>query len=189
MGEGATMTFGQKLAALYERMAYAKKGGFNSHFKYAFVGEAQLKRMLNEAMREVGLNISSVMFDPIGECSGKAAVVRCSMTVTDPESGARVLWQGIGGGSDSSDKAPMKAVAAAWKYAVMCGCALETGDRDAEDGEADDARVRELLERIGECSDLPTLQGLKSEVASFRESPSFGELKAAFKAASARAAA
>jgi hypothetical protein len=195
-GKKQERSFPEKLAALYERMAYVHKAGRNDHFKYKFVGEAQLKRKLNEALRELGLYVAKCEFAVAGEATGKACVARCTMVVRDSNAqpsaqfgwaGCEVLWEGLGGGADSSDKAPMKANAAAWKYAVLSGCMVETGDKEPEaDSAPDDEAVESLLESLATCGNAAELYKLKVDVALFRDSPAFDALKEAYRLAVAR---
>lgn len=120
-------TFYQKLAAAAAQLSYLQKKGHNAHFKYKFVQEAEVKSAVKEALTANGLVLQSVEYIPVGECTGKAAVLRCEVTITDGGKES-ALYEGIGAGADSSDKAPMKACAAALKYALTSGFLIATGD-------------------------------------------------------------
>lgn len=190
------MTFQEKLAALYERFAYAQKSGENAHFRYKFVREADLKRELNRALRELGLGLD--VFVDSFQGDGKACVVKLRLTITNraiPSDAdapyvvsESVVLEGVGGGMDSGDKAPAKAMQAAFKYALLCGLSVETGEDSEADAETDEAAARGLLARIDRAETLGELAALKPEVAQFRESAKFAELVAAYKVATARVA-
>jgi hypothetical protein len=67
-------------------------------------------------------------------------VLKCTVTING--SGGTLLsgepgvvFTGVGAGTDSSDKAPMKACAAALKYALTSGFLIATGDDPEDDGE------------------------------------------------------
>lgn len=132
-----TKTFIERVAAAAAKLAYLQKEGFNKHFKYSFVGEAQVKAAVKAALAEFGLVLKSVDYQPLGEITGRTAVLRCTVVVGDAASinGNCVTYVGIGAGTDSSDKAPMKACAAALKYALTSGFLIPTGDDPENDAE------------------------------------------------------
>ncbi len=135
MTENVSLTFTERLAAAAASLSYLEKKGFNSHFKYKFVSEADVKAAVKTALAEHGLVLQLVRYSPIGECTGKSAVLSCEVriTSTDASSEGEAVYSGIGGGSDSSDKAPMKACAAALKYALTSGFLIPTGDDPEND--------------------------------------------------------
>jgi hypothetical protein len=186
--ESKGMTFQQKLLALYERFAYVQKTGKNEHFRYRFMQESVMKRKLNEACRELGLVIGETKVDPIGECTGKAAVVKFTMVLADaaePAPGATVpcvKLEGIGGGMDTGDKAPMKAVVSAMKYAIANGLMVETGDDPEEDASTDAAAIEAVRARIANAPDRAALEFVKVDLAALKGCDAHEELKAAFKA-------
>jgi hypothetical protein len=141
MSDGAAMvneapeTFESRLARAAAKLNYLQKTGKNTHFKYSFVTEAHVKEKVKEALESVGLVLRSVMYAPIGECSGKAATLLCTVIVVGTDGGMNAAqFQGVGSGTDSSDKAPMKACAAALKYALTSGFLIPTGDDPEDDG-------------------------------------------------------
>lgn len=128
-----TRTFEQRLIAAGEEVSYLEKSGFNKHFKYSFLEEAAVKRAVGAALRKHGLTLESVMYDgDLGVVSGQAAVLRCTVRVS--YEGSTAIFQGVGAGTDSSDKAPMKACAASLKYALTSGFLIATGDDPEDDG-------------------------------------------------------
>lgn len=125
-------TFHQRLSDAGAEVAYLEKGGFNKHFKYSFLQEAEVKRAVGAALRKHGLAIHDVTYAPIGEVTGQSAVLLCTVEIGDGSSFGE--FQGVGAGTDSSDKAPMKACAAALKYALTSGFLIATGDDPEDDG-------------------------------------------------------
>jgi hypothetical protein len=180
-----TMTFQQKLLVLYERFAYVQKTGKNEHFRYRFMQESVMKRKLNEACRELGLIIGATEVTPVGECTGKVAVVKFSMRLENadcPLGLEYVILEGIGGGMDTGDKAPMKAVVSAMKYAIANGLMVETGDDPEADASTDDAAVEAVRARIASAPDRASLEFVKVDLAALKGCDAHDELKAAFKA-------
>lgn len=206
--------FCAKLHQLYAAFAYEHKGGENRALKFNFVQESQLKRKLNAKCRELGLVLQELKCTlvasqviPRGKPEeGKfthLCTAHCSITLmndvaeaVDPNNvaGARVQHvqlEAIGGGSDTSDKAPMKACVAAFKYALLNGLAVETGERESDEGgEAGEApvpaeRFEDLLALLrgvatGGLVSVPQLNQWKARCAVFREHPRFEELRNAF---------
>lgn len=134
MSEVAT-TFGDRVRAVMAACARLEKKGVNSHFHYAFLEEAAVKAAVSDACRANGLYLSNVDYSAVGECTGRAATLKCTVTIAGDSVSDRVVFSGFGSGTDSSDKAPMKACAAALKYALTSGLLISTGD-DPEKDEA-----------------------------------------------------
>lgn len=127
-------TFAQRLSDAGAEVAYLEKGGFNKHFKYSFLQEAEVKRRVGDALRKHGLVIAGITYTPMGEVTGQAAVLSCAVEITDLDFSRSVFFRGVGAGTDSSDKAPMKACAAGLKYALTSGFLIATGDDPEDDG-------------------------------------------------------
>lgn len=129
-------TFRERLRDVAADVSYMEKGGFNAHFKYAFLQEAEVKRAVGAALRRHGLLITHVSYRPLGDPTGQSAVLSCTLTIGEVanDNGEYATFSGVGGGADSSDKAPMKACAAALKYAITSGFLIATGDDPEEDG-------------------------------------------------------
>ena len=173
-------TFQEKLSELYRRFAYQGKGGTNAHYKYRFVQESQLKRVLNQALRDLGLVLKQVHVDYVGD--PKSGTANVQVLIEDPVNKACVNLCGIGGGVDSSDKAPAKAMVAAFKYAFLCGLSVETGEQlDTEaDAESDEAAATELLGLLASASTMSAVIALKPRVGCFQGGPRFTELRQAY---------
>lgn len=179
------LTFREKVLKLYERFAYVQKGGRNAHFKYTFMQESAMKRKFNLACRELGLVVVETTVTPVGVPTGKEAVVKLRLVIEDvhdlEEPG--LILEGIGGGSDSGDKAPMKAVVSAYKYALANGLSVETGDDPEDDPATDEAAGKLLLiAEINESATLNSLEYLKPRVAAMKGTPDFDAVREAFKA-------
>jgi hypothetical protein len=183
-----TAPFGERILELYARVHYMQKGGTNKHFKYKFLQESELKDRLNEAMRDLFIIIGKLEVTPIGVVTPQSAVVSVSLVLMDVNAKDTdtalhgVVLQGIGGGVDSSDKAPMKAVVAAMKYALMNGLAIKTGD-DPEASDSEGAAYEQLRANIEDAATTSALNLLNPDVSRWKDSPrEFGQLKDAFKA-------
>lgn len=196
--EQTELSFGERVHGAMDDLQHIKKNGFNKHFNYPFVQESDVKAAVSKALRAHGLLLTSVEYYALGECSGKAATLRCEAVIQDiEESSNRLVFHGVGAGTDSSDKAPMKACAAALKYALTSGFLIATGDDPEEDGgtagkaskppakpstpEPDAEAVSGLLSAITAAKSPAELNKLKPQIAGYRGSDGYDTLAAAFK--------
>lgn len=198
--EQPKLSFGERLHAAMADLEYLEKKGYNKHFDYHFVQEADVKAAVSKALRAHGLVLSNVEYTPLGECTGKAATLRCEVCISDLARTEFVSYAGVGAGTDSSDKAPMKACAAALKYALTSGFLIATGDDPEEDGgtaakgktgtapskpstpEPDPEAVKDLMKAISGVKSLADLNKLKPKVAALRGTDGYDMLAAGFKA-------
>lgn len=181
-------------------LEYLEKKGYNKHFDYQFVQEADVKAAVSKALRAHGLILSSVEYYSIGECTGKAATLRCETTISDvADHAVCVRFWGVGAGTDSSDKAPMKACAASLKYALTSGFLIATGDDPEEDGgtaskgktgtgkpkpvtpDPDFVAAEVLATLVSSAKSLVELNKLKPKVAALRGTDGYDKLADAFK--------
>lgn len=199
MPEEIKLSFGERLHAAMDDLQYIQKNGHNKHFDYSFVQEADVKAAVSKALRANGLILADVEYHVVGECTGKAATLRCEVQISDMERTEYVSYQGVGAGTDSSDKAPMKACAAALKYALTSGFLIATGDDPEEDGgtaskgktgtskpstntpDPDPKALDDLLKSIKAAVGLTDLNKLKPKVAALRGSDGYDKLADAFK--------
>lgn len=188
-----TMTFGEKLLALYAKVAYLQKGGYNEHFRFSFVQESAVKAAVQSACREVGLVLAEVLAEPIGECLPHKAVIKVTVRITEPLTGGSqpvATMQGIGSATDvkkdgtpAGDKACMKAMAAALKYALTSGLLIATGD-DPEANENTQHGVKDVTpyeQLLRELQTTATPEIWKVDISGYRDDPRFPELMLAYK--------
>lgn len=173
--------FSDTVSELYKRFSYIQKSGTNSHFRYQFVRESDLKATLNRALRELGMRLD---MSTAYTGDAKLGVAKVTLTIRSSDGMNIITLTGIGGGMDSGDKAPQKALQSAFKYALLCGFAIETG----EDSESDYEANRHIDDLLGDIAEAPLAEmtALKVRVAEFKGSPRFGELVAAYKGRAAR---
>lgn len=194
-------TLAERLARVAADVAYVQKKGFNAHFKYKFVSEADVKEKVNAALRAHGLSVTQTHFLLLPGSTFTEAMVRVDLRVEAfglPDSLA--LFSGLGSGSDKGDKAVMKAEAAAIKYAWTTAFQIATGD-DPEADESTDTPVTDaaqkasdlanppvteetMLARINTAPNAAGLASLKLDITAFqaRDKAAFDRLTAAFRA-------
>lgn len=138
------MSIAAKLLTAAEACSYVQKDGNNAFHKYRFASAANILGHVNDALTRAGLAVVETLPEVVSvDGAGKERVVTARMTITvaDTESEERATFRGLGSGMDSGDKAIMKAVTAATKYAWMGAFSISTGD-DPEADEETDARTR-----------------------------------------------
>jgi hypothetical protein len=133
------------MAACAKRIGYGvPKDGHNQHQKYDFTSSANVRLRCGVAMGEERIAVSSALAVLCSEqrmsATGKPqnhVEVLATLTFYDADSGESISVQGLGCGTDSGDKAPMKAVTAAEKYAYISAFTLAMGEDPEQDAEHD----------------------------------------------------
>ena len=126
-----------KLAEVMAEVGYVKKDATNDfhHYRYASA-EAVLKKV-NAALSARGIAVATqaelLQYEQFGK--GVHAVVRLSLSFTDGDE--QLTVQGLGEGSDTGDKAVMKADTAALKYALANAFMISWGDDPEADASTD----------------------------------------------------
>lgn len=134
------MGIAAKLVVAAEACGYVQKDGNNAFHKYRYASAANILGHVNDALTKAGLAVVETSPEVVSDAgSGKDRVVTVRMTITvgDTETAERATFRGLGSGMDAGDKAVMKAVTAATKYAWMGAFSISTGDDPEADEETD----------------------------------------------------
>ena len=134
------MSIGSKLVAVMDACQYVSKDGRNDFQRYDYTTAAGLFAKVNAELVKQGLftqsEVTLLESRDVTTAKGnseKYAVVQTKITVTDSESGESVTFAAPGSGQDVGDKAVMKAVTAATKYAYITGLCIAMGDDPGND--------------------------------------------------------
>lgn len=134
------MSIGSKLIAVMDACQYISKDGRNDFQRYDYTTAAGLFAKVNAELVKQGLftqsEVTLLESRDVTTAKGnseKYAVVQAKITVTDFESGEHVTFSAPGSGQDVGDKAVMKAVTAATKYAYVTGLCIAMGDDPEQD--------------------------------------------------------
>lgn len=198
--ETRPLNFRERLHAAASALRYVQKKGYNAHFKYKFVSEADIKASVKDVLADYGLVLEHVTYDVIGGAEGKslgqACTLRCQVVIACVDGGNdRAVFQGIGSGTDSSDKAPMKACAAALKYALTSGFLIPTGDDPEKDESGPEPETRKesptdlstvefvLTARIRAAASADALAAIKPDVLALqtRDVPAYERVVAKYR--------
>jgi hypothetical protein len=134
-----------KLAAVMSQLKRLKKKGFNQHFKYKFVSDADVLDTLRKLLAEKNIAVFASMtgFEQVdgGKTSSGGQQVKTrahfEFTLACGDSGATVTSSWYAESLDTSDKGLNKAATAALKYWLLKTFLLSTGD-EADDPDAHD---------------------------------------------------
>lgn len=134
------MAIGEKITAVMEACRFMPKDAENTFQHYKYTTAAGMFAKINTELVNQGLftqtKLSLVDFRDAQNAKGgneKHAVVQATITITDPASGEKVEFIGLGSGQDNGDKSIMKANTAALKYAYVGGLCIAMSDDPESD--------------------------------------------------------
>ena len=162
MTETTSRSIARKLAIAAKACGYVQKDGTNNFHRYRFASAANILGHVNDALCDAGLAVVDTLPEIVlNEGAGKERIVTVRMTivVADDESGERATFRGLGSGMDAGDKAVMKAVTAATKYAWLGAFSISTGD-DPESDEETDRRTAKPVPRRADDGTLRIEDGV-----------------------------
>jgi ERF superfamily len=139
------MTLREKLNAIYDKVEFIPKKGYNKLQNYKFMRAADVTNTLRKQLvefkvyAEVNYTLEGAPYTIARASSPNAPMsalnVRCAIVFHDLESTETLTASGIGSGCDTSDKAAYKAMTGALKYALKNAFLVP----DEEDPEADES--------------------------------------------------
>ena len=131
-------TLVKKLAEVMNEVGRIPKAGFNDHFKYKFVREADLVEKLSEllAARNIFITSSTKGIETIelskvtkmGTVAMKMGILRVDYTFHDGDSGETLTQESVGEIDQDGGKGLYKALTGAMKYFLMKNFLIATGD-------------------------------------------------------------
>ena len=113
------------LIAVMDEVGYVQKDARNDHHKYRYASAEAVLTKVRAACARHGVAITGSRSELL-HAEGKLCVVRITQTYSMGAESA--TFQGLGGGSDSQDKGPMKASTAALKYLLSNAFNISWGD-------------------------------------------------------------
>jgi hypothetical protein len=128
--------------------AYTEHDGRNTGMGYRFTSEKQVSERIRNGFRQAHLHVKScevlnVEHGSYANARGKSqqyCTCQVRIFLEDDVGTVHGPYEGIGSGADFGDKAPMKAMTAARKYAISSCCLFSWGD-DPEADPATDAHA------------------------------------------------
>lgn len=122
-----------KMSCVMGNLERLPKNGFNQHFKYSFVTDADVVDAVRTAMSAEGLALF-VSMDSVQQ-EGKRTTANFTITFADGESGATMSVHWTGEANDTQDKGIAKAATSAVKYALLKAFLISTGDDPDSDND------------------------------------------------------
>lgn len=133
-----------KLLALMDKVSYVRKRGRNEFHKYKYARAEDVLGKVQAGLIKVRL-VAYPQYEVVSSEKtekGVIVTVRCALTIADADGPEFIVAISLGSGSDTGDKAVMKAMTAAHKYAWLHTLNIATGD-DPEADESTDRRAAE----------------------------------------------
>lgn len=135
-----------KLSKIAAACSHVEKTGRNEFHRYSYATAADVLTKVNAALAAHNV-CTTVTLELVSEHVGQTAkgaterlvTIKTTLTFHDGDSDQTYETEGFGSGSDTGDKAMMKACTASAKYAWMLALNISTGD-DPEADEATDRR-------------------------------------------------
>lgn len=128
----------QLVPLIMEAVGSVAKNHSNQQFKYNFRSIDDIVNAVSPALREHGCSLASEVVSATHEsytsrnnAAMERAVVHMRYRLHGPH-GDYITFEGVGEASDSSDKAHMKAMQQAFKYALVQALCIPTGDPDPD---------------------------------------------------------
>jgi len=157
-----------KLAAASAKIGFVEFDATNARQGWGFASAGGVLSAVNRALSEVGVAVSSEVLRcdqrKAGTTANGAPITGCTvhlrLTLYDADDASQcITTDGVGSGSDSGDKAVMKASTAAYKYALAHCLVLGWGAVDPEGDEhgAPDDRPRDQ-QRAAQRQSAPSAQ-------------------------------
>lgn len=153
--EGHAATFAAKWVLVQQACGKIPTDAKNTHQGYSYTSEVGMKAIIGPALSEHGFAVYpkfEILRWDEGETKAGAAnvlaTVAIHLRVVDAETGWEEVFDGLGSGQDTQDKAVMKATTAAWKVAMTAALSISRGDDpEATDTEPTQTRRREPPKR------------------------------------------
>lgn len=143
----------KKLLDLQGRVGTMTKDKTNPHFKYQYVSAQAVNEIVKPILQELGLVV--IANTERSESQGGLVIATTTLTLIDVESGEQLTFSSVGGGTDSGDKAPMKAATAAQKYATIALVFGATQDDPEADAKTDIRSSRQPAARLAAAAPSP----------------------------------
>lgn len=135
MTEENTTNIHKKLATIAGKIGYVQKDAKNTGQGYKYASAEAVLRKVNQELAAAGISVQ-----PSVDClfpGPELVVAKVRLRLTDAETGEDVTYEGMGSGKDRGDKAVMKAITAAHKYAYALAFCISWGDDPEADATTD----------------------------------------------------
>ena len=127
-------TLAGKLAAVLGEIGRVAKRGYNQHFKYEYVTEADLADEIRPLLSKYNLCVIPSVVSTSTEANN-VSIVQMTFTIIDGDTGEKETSSFFGAGQDKADKGIYKAVTGAMKYWMYKTFIVSTGDDPENDND------------------------------------------------------
>jgi hypothetical protein len=119
-----------KLASVMEEVTNVPKNGYNQHFKYSYITEADLSDAIRPLLAKQGVGLLFEVVD-VKQLENNICQVQVCITLSDDETEKKVTV--FGHGQDKGDKGIYKAMTGAVKYWLYKTFLISTNDDPEQD--------------------------------------------------------
>lgn len=126
-----------KLAEVAKECAYVQKDGSNSFHKYKYASAEAVLQKVSAALTARNICRQTQAEYEVLPNGNVICSLRIFLLDGDDPKFSPICFTGLGEGSDKGDKATMKALTAAHKYAYATGLGMSWGDDPEADAETD----------------------------------------------------
>lgn len=175
------LTLAAKLAELMAEVESLPKNGWNDHFKYHFVQEADVVAALRAGLsrRKIAFlpSVTDVQDTTVvtktqqGEKTKIITTVRMVFTFKDGETGEVIRRKWAGRGEDASDKGLYKAITGGNKYFLLKCFLISTGDDPEQETKSERKQERGKAQRRQERQAATASDGTRVDSATGEELP------------------
>jgi len=145
------------MAQISRECAYIQKDAKNTHFKYKYASAEAVLQKVNEAMTSRNVAKATQVEYEVLTPGHVIAKLRIILVNGDDPKENSLIFEGIGEGKDTGDKASMKALTAAHKYAYATGLGISWGDDPEADSSTDKAASNDKTTKNGPSNGLKDL--------------------------------
>jgi|CXWL01.1.fsa_nt_gi hypothetical protein len=175
----------ERLNKFRRHIAFVRKSGTNTHFKYKFATVEDVTTAVSEGLEMFSLClVSQQIVDVSRWIVGDMSHTQCRIKVGVGCGDEIYYFEGMGEGCDRGDKGSMKSMASAVKYAYK-GLGLITFGDDPEADESTDAPVAPIKPEtvhaaIARAKSKVQLTAVRNMVLTLRGAPEYDDLVRAY---------
>lgn len=138
-----TKSLATKLAEIANDCSFVTKDAKNTYHKYSYASAEAVLQKVNEARTKRNVAVSTqVEYEVLSEGHVLCKLRLFFINGDDPKE-SPIMVEGLGEGKDSGDKAAMKALTAAHKYAYAVGLGISWGDDPEADSSVDKTNTKQ----------------------------------------------
>lgn len=176
MATSTELTLHQRMVEIRKAVGNVPKNGYNAHFKFNFTKAEDVLNAVRKACNAFGVCVSTEVVNIIATPDNKNVITH--LRVKFSYGFQEVVGEAVGQGQDSSDKAAMKSMTAALKYALAGPLLIAFGEDDPDEDHGEAAKAEKKAQKASQTpanKDIPASQveAIKKQVDACIEDDEF----------------